>query len=437
MQDRAMQTLYLLSLDPIAETMADRTSYGFRPKRSAADAVTNCFYRLSRQTSAPWILEADIQACFDRFDHIWLLEHIPIDKQVLGKWLKAGYMESGQYFPTNQGSPQGGAISPALANMVLDGLDKKLKDCQSLKGKKVCLVRYADDFIITGASKEILEQTVRPLVEKFLKERGLNLSERKTRTVHIQAGFDFLGQNIRKYGNKLLIKPSKESRENLLKRVKALLKKSRSISSYDLIKKLNPILRGWGYYHNHVVSKRIFSKMDHLIYHQVWKWCVRRHPKKSSEWVRSKYFGSGNNRWAFTGEEKLPTDKISRIELARLAKIKIVRHRMIKGEANPYSYLWKNYFEQRQKKAWAMNPNHKGLMLRIWQKQEGRCPVCQQLIGGERQWDQHHVLPRKDGGTDKLDNLVLLHPTCHKQLHSNKAVADSINTKIEFKEARA
>lgn len=135
MQDRAMQTLYLLSLDPIAETTADRISYGFRPKRSTADAIANCFYRLSRQTSAPWILEADIQACFDRFDHIWLLEHIPIDKQVLGKWLKAGYMESGQYFPTNQGSPQGGAISPALANMVLDGLDKKLKDCQSLKGK--------------------------------------------------------------------------------------------------------------------------------------------------------------------------------------------------------------------------------------------------------------------------------------------------------------
>jgi RNA-directed DNA polymerase len=259
MHDRAMQALYLLGLDPVAETMADQTSYGFRAKRGAADAIASCFHKLAKRDAPQWIMEGDIQACFDCIDHTWLLNHVPMDKQILGKWLKAGYKEKGQHNATYQGTPQGGIISPVLANIALDGMRKELKSCQSLKGKKVHLIRYADDFIITGVSYQIIEQEVFPLVESFLHGRGLSLSREKTKIVHIKKGFVFLGQNVRKYGEKLLIKPSKESCKSLLRQVKATLKKSRNITCYELVIRLNPLLRGWGYYHHHVVSKAVFN----------------------------------------------------------------------------------------------------------------------------------------------------------------------------------
>jgi RNA-directed DNA polymerase len=207
MKDRAMQALYLLALEPIAETAADPNSYGFRPKRSTADALQQCFNTLCRGCSSQWVLEGDIKGCFDHISHEWMLQHVPTDKVVLQKWLTAGYIENRTLFPTQAGTPQGGIISPTLANLTLDGLEKLLSK-HFPKGKwkdgkiwqpKVNLVRYADDFIITGDSKELLEREVRPLVEQFLQERGLVLSADKTRIIHIDEGFDFLGQNLRKY----------------------------------------------------------------------------------------------------------------------------------------------------------------------------------------------------------------------------------------------
>jgi RNA-directed DNA polymerase len=216
MRDRAMQALYLLALDPIAETVADPNSYGFRTHRAPADAIEQCFTALAKTASPQWVLEGDIRACFDEFSHNWLLAHIPMDKGILRKWLKAGYIERDVLHPTEAGTPQGGICSPVIANLALDGLEARLRTAFPRYvwhgGKKSCpkvnFIRLADDFVITGATKELLEDVVKPLVEEFLKERGLQLSREKTVITHIADGFDFLGQHIRKYSGKLLIKPS-------------------------------------------------------------------------------------------------------------------------------------------------------------------------------------------------------------------------------------
>src|SRR5713101_1160933 len=199
MTDRAMQALYLLGLDPIAESQADGHSYGFRRERRCADAMAQTHGLLSHRHGPEWILEGDIKACFDKISHEWLLMHIPMDRQVLGKWLKAGFLEKHAWFATTEGTPQGGIISPVLANWTLDGLQRLLAERfdtpQSRQRKtKVHLVRYADDFIISSTSKVLLAHEVRPLVEHFLQERGLELCHEKTRITHISDGFDFLGQ---------------------------------------------------------------------------------------------------------------------------------------------------------------------------------------------------------------------------------------------------
>ncbi len=254
MRDRAMQALYLLALDPVAETTADPNSYGFRTARSAADAIEACFIALCRNDRAQWILEGDIRSCFDQISHEWLLAHIPMDKTILRKWLKAGYMESYRFHATVDGTPQGGIISPVLANMTLDGLEHLLISHFPKKGRpekraKVNFIRYADDFCVTGNSKELLEQEVKPLVKQFLGERGLQLSAEKTLITHIEQGFDFLGQTIRKYHrgkhSKFFITPSKKSVKAFLRKVRKRIKESRDLTAGELIAELNPMIRGW------------------------------------------------------------------------------------------------------------------------------------------------------------------------------------------------
>jgi len=223
-----MQALYLLALDPIAETTDDPNSYGFRQLRSTADAIEQCFGMLAKAASAKWVLEGDIKSCFDRISHDWILAHVPMDKAILRKWLKAGFLEDGILHPTDEGTPQGGICSPVIANMVLDGLEARLREVfptETTRGgksysAKVNLIRYADDFVITGRSKEQLDTEVKPLVEQFMKERGLELSQEKTVITHIEEGFDFLGQNVRTYNGKMLIKPSKKSILSLLRRLR-------------------------------------------------------------------------------------------------------------------------------------------------------------------------------------------------------------------------
>jgi RNA-directed DNA polymerase len=366
MKDRAMQALYLLALEPVAETLADRNSYGFRPERSTWDAFGQCYIILGAKRMAKWVLDADISGCFDNISHQWLLENIPLDKVILGKWLKSGFVFEKKLFPTEAGTPQGGIISPTLANMTLDGLEEVLekrfgqKHSRKAYKHKVNLVRYADDFVITGSSKQLLENEVKPLVEAFLAERGLSLSAEKTRVVHIDEGFDFLGWNFRKYNGTLLIKPAKKSVKAFLRNIRQEIKGAKTAKQADLISRLNPIIRGWSNYHRQAVAKDIFSRADHEIWKALWRWACRRHPNRSVRWVRKRHFLTlGNRNWVFGAkvkDEKGDT-VVRKLILAKDTPIRKPLHIKIKGEANPFDPRWEAYFAQRSsfniKSRWA------------------------------------------------------------------------------------
>jgi len=268
MADRAMQALYLLGLDPIAESQADGHSYGFRRERRCADAMAQTHNLLCHRDNPEWILEGDIKACFDKISHEWLLAHVPMDQQVLGAWLRAGFLEEQAWFATTDGTPQGGIVSPALANWTLDGLERLLADRfaktpEQRRMNKVHLVRYADDFLITGTSKELLRDQVQPLVAHFLKGRGLELSREKTRITHVEEGFDFLGQNVRRYDNgKVLTKPSSASVKTFLSKIQETIDGSGSLTAGEMIQRLNQQIKGWTMYHRYAASKRTFTYVD-------------------------------------------------------------------------------------------------------------------------------------------------------------------------------
>ena len=355
MRDRAMQALHLLALLPVAETTGDHNSYGFRPERSTADAIDYCFCVLSRKDSASWVLEGDIRGCFDNISHDWMLDHIPTDKEVLKRWLKAGFMENGTLFATEAGTPQGGIISPTLANLTLDGLGRLLRETfrpRKIRGKlfnpKVNFVRYADDFIITGCSKELLEDEVKPLVERFMLDRGLQLSPEKTCITHIEDGFDFLGQNLRKYGGKLLITPSKKNMHAFLEKVRETIRSNRAVSQEYLIRLLNPIIRGWAYYHRHIEAGRAFREVGMVLWHSLWRWAKRRHPNKSSTWIVDRYWHRlGWRKWCFALSSD--PDGSEALRLVDPGQIAIRRYVKVKSDANPFDPQWRSYFETRKK----------------------------------------------------------------------------------------
>ncbi len=366
MTDRSHQAVHKLALDPIAEVRADGNSYGFRLYRSTADAIQQCFVILSRKTSAQWVLEADVRGCFDNISHEWVENNIPMDKKTLHKWLKAGFMENKSFHKTKSGTPQGGVISPTLMNMTLDGLEAEIRSKFPVRRgtvmNKVHYVRYADDFIVTGDSKTVLEEEVKPLIENFLKKRGLELSQEKTKITHINEGFDFLGQNIRKYNGKLLTKPSLKSQKSFRLKVKEVMKTLKAKSQEEVIGKLNPIIRGWGNYHSHIVSKKVFGSMDYYVWKKVWRWALRRHPNKAKRWIYNRYFASeGTRNWIFRACKevvkgkirftKKPCNKQGRIKpypsLINMMDIPIRRHVKIRSNANPYDPQWKRYFKKR------------------------------------------------------------------------------------------
>ena len=352
MMDRAMQALYLLALAPVAETTADKSSYGFRPDRSTADAIGHCFQSLSRKDCATWVLEGDIRGCFDNISHEWMLLHIPVDREVLRKWLKAGFVENRVLFPTEAGTPQGGIISPTLANLTLDGLERLLKGKFPVwhkPGPKVNLIRYADDFIITGSSKELLENEVKPMVEQFMRDRGLQLSPEKTCITPIENGFDFLGQNVRKHDGKLLIKPSRKNTHTFLEKMRQCIHQGGGLSQADLIRQLNPVIRGWANYHRHVVAKETFKKVEWVLWHCLWRWARRRHPGKGSQWIIQRYWHSigGKKVFALDTGERMPNGKTNWLRLVNPVETSVQRHVKIRGEANPFDPRWRAYFQDR------------------------------------------------------------------------------------------
>ena len=329
MKDRAMQALYLLALDPVAETQADPNSYGFRRERCCADAIKQARTVLSNRAGATWVLEGDIKACFDKISHKWLETHIPMDKGILRKWLKAGFMEKHVWHPTEEGTPQGGICSPVLANMTLDGLEARIREIYPKasyisRKVKVNLIRYADDFIITGVSKELLEEEIKPLVEDFLQERGLELSQEKTCITHITNGFDFLGQNIRDYNGKVIVKPSKKNVKTFLAKIREVIKDNAQATAGNLIALLNPKIRGWANYHQYASSKRTFTKVDHAIFEALWRWAKHRHPNKGRRWIKDKYFRSeGSRNWVFYGKQEGRDGKSYRVRLLSASDTRI------------------------------------------------------------------------------------------------------------------
>ena len=355
MKDRAYQALHLLALEPISETLADKGSYGFRQKRSCHDAIERCYIHLSRNDSATWVLEGDIKGCFDHINHHWLMQNIPMDKKILHQWLNAGFIENKQLFPTTEGTPQGGIISPTLANMTLDGLEAAIDKafgitirpdgCRKHNHHKLHFIRYADDFIVTASNREILENKVKPIIEEFLSTRGLQLSQEKTKITHVTEGFDFLGQNIRMYSHgKLLIRPSKSSILSVKQKLKDIVVKHRGSQAAVLIRNLNPVITGWANYHKRVCSKRTFYKLDRIVWRNIWNWARLRHNNLGYRKIASLYFMSiGNRKWQFFGE--FNDAKI--ILLRMFGYFHIKRHRLINGNANPFNSKWDQYFSRR------------------------------------------------------------------------------------------
>jgi RNA-directed DNA polymerase len=310
--------------------------------------------------------------------------------------------------------------------MTLDGLERSLREAFPLvvwrEGRRYCpkvnLIRFADDFVIAGSSKEQLENEVKPLVEQFMRERGLQLSSEKTVITHIEEGFDFLGQNIRKYKmgkqRKLLIKPSKKNVHTFLEKIRNRVKTNKALSAGKLIVKLNPIIRGWALYHQHIVSKETFTTVDDAIHRLIRQWTKRRHPPKSDEWTAKKYFTTiGGDNWVFYGKLEEHTHY-----LTDAAQVPIKRHTKIRGEANPYDPTWEPYFEKRLDVKMVDTYKGKQWLIYLWKEQNGLCPFCHQKITKITGWHSHHILWRSKGGPDTKDNRVLLHPTCHKLVHS-------------------
>jgi RNA-directed DNA polymerase len=348
MYDRAMQSLYALALEPIAEATGDKRSFGFRKFRSTHDACQQVFHYLCREKSPVWVMEGDIKGCFDNISHQWLIDNIPMDESILKQFLKAGYVFERQLFPTEAGTPQGGIISPILANLTLDGIEKILADKyhKTKSGKiykthsakyKVNFCRYADDFIVTAKTEEIAKE-VQELIKDFLKDRGLELSDEKTLITHIDNGFDFLGWNFRKYNGKLLVKPSKKSIDKVTDKISNTIDKGKAWKQGELINALNPIIIGWSNYHRSVVSSKIFNRLDSIIWNMLWHWAKRRHPNRSKQWIANKYWHSSEKRnWVFSEGSK---------RLKLLSDTKIVRHMKLKLDMNPH--LDKDYFVLRK-----------------------------------------------------------------------------------------
>lgn len=427
--DRCVQALYLLALDPIAETTGDSKSYGFRKNRSVQDVQRYIRQCLALGNRARYILDADIKGFFDNISHEWILKNIPMNKKILKVWLNCGFITNSQLSATIAGVPQGGIISPTIANMVLDGIEEKIEktikkiEKERRKEKlKICpkinYVRYADDFIITAERKEYFK-TILDDLNSFFLERGIELNKEKTRIFHIRKGFDFLGFNFRKYKTTtrsnneiLLIKPSKTSIINIRNKARLILKKE--IDPIALISKLNPVLRGWANYYKYTNAKRIFTQIDNYIFEWLIRWIRKVEGNKHFIAKCKKYFTKvGNRSYVF----KLNRDNKS-YTLFRLETTEIKTHVIVR-DLNPYLKENETYFKDRATKMWmaSLSP----LVMKLLKKQLNICPVCETgLSTEEEQLEVHHIQPREFKGTNEIKNLLLLHKTCHKNVTNCK-----------------
>jgi RNA-directed DNA polymerase len=422
--DRCLQAMVKNALEPAWEAKFEGTSYGFRPGRSCHDAIEK-IYRLARPNKTKkWILDADIRGAFDNISHDYLLKAIgpAPGRELIKQWLKAGYVEQEMFHATERGTPQGGVVSPLLANIALHGMEEaigvKYDDEDHIRGARA-LVRYADDFVCFCESREDAEQVQKILVE-WLKERGLSLSEEKTRIVHLTEGFDFLGFNIRHYpapqtsrtGWKLLIKPSKESVKEVREKCKDQWNRSKGGNVQSAMTKLNPIIRGWANYFRTAVAKAIFNKLDSWMFYKADRYTRFTHPKKSKDWRRRKYWGQlhldRSDSWVFG-------DKRTGSYLLKFSWFPIERHTLVKGRSSPDDPRLKDYWAKRQA---AKAKDLTFSKQKLAKRQKGRCPECGESLFNEEELQVHHLLARSLGGKNSYSNLVLVHLFCHQQIHA-------------------
>jgi RNA-directed DNA polymerase len=421
-RDRIEQTIIKESLEPEWEAVFEPNSYGFRCGRSCQDAIGQNFIRLNSYAGHTWVLEADIKGFFDKIAHESILEQLGSfpKRNLIKGWLKAGFIFEGKFNPTEMGTPQGGVISPLLANIGLHGLENYIKSTNP----KLGVVRYADDFVVTAKDRGSLE-IAQDQIKQWLSTRGLELSAEKTLITSMDEGFDFLGFNHRHYNGKLLIKASKKKVLNFCKRIGTEIKAVNGVEQEVVIKKLNPILRGFANYYKGVVSKETFSYISHRVWQYLWRWAKRRHPNKNTKWVQKRYFKTINgNKWTFCASTADRQGNHQDLILYPIAYTPIERHVKVKGNASPDDPSLSEYWEKRHQKYgksyWERNSRN----YKIAQNQNWKCPICRQPLFNGEELDTHHIIPVAQGGDNSIENLLHLHRACHKQEHSkSKSIA--------------
>ncbi len=431
MNDRALQALVKLALEPEWEARFEPNSYGFRPGRSCHDAIEAIFTGIHLKPK--FVLDADIAKCFDRINHEALLNKLntfPTIRRQIRAWLKAGVMDEMQYFDTSEGTPQGGVISPLLANVALHGMEERIKQyaetlpirerSKTQKRSSLNVIRYADDFVILHEDITVV-QRCREIISDWLKGMGLELKPSKTRIAHTlnqyeqeKPGFDFLGFKIQQFptgkyqskqGFKTIITPSLEKQKVHYERIAKEIEAHKSAPQAALIKRLNPIIRGWANYYSTAISSEAYRDMDDLTYQKLRAWAKRRHPGKSGAWIAKKYWQSidGDN-WVFaTRKEGKPT-----LRLLDHAQTSIVRHIKVKGESSPYDGNLV-YWSTRMGK----NPEMPSKVAKLLKKQKGKCTHCDLYFRDEDVMEVDHRIPKSQGGKDSYDNRDLLHRHCH------------------------
>jgi RNA-directed DNA polymerase len=411
------------ALEPYWEAKFEGTSYGFRPGRSTHDAIARVYTIARPHCKKKWVVDADIKGAYDNIDHEFLLKTMGSfpGKELITQWLKAGYMERGRIHRTETGVPQGGVISPLLFNIALHGVESVLGmryDNWGRNQSKHAIVRYADDMVAFCESKEDAEEVMQ-ILKNWLRERGLELSPGKTKIRHLSDGFDFLGFNIRQYksqhtrtGWKLLIKPSKESVQKLRDKLRKTWYSLKGQNVSAIVRKLNPVIRGWSNYYRIGVAFETFSKLDNWMFRREVRYVNHTHPKKAKYWKKARYWGklipNRQDKWVFG-------DKQKGVCLLRFTWFNIERHVLVKGSASPDDPNLREYWQKRNAtKAKDLTPSKK----RMAREQVGICPVCGESLFNDEELQVHHKKPIKEGGKDAYSNLQLLHLYCHQQIHS-------------------
>ena len=430
--DRCVQAIVKNALEPFWEAKFEDSSYGFRPGRSCHDAIAR-IYTLARPTSnRQWVLDADLKGAFDNIDHeklMTLIGNFPA-RELIHQWLKTGYLDESIFHDTTAGTPQGGIISPLLANIAFHGMEEALRikyklikserQQSTLHPNSLGLVRYADDFVVFGKTQQAVE-SAREELRQFFSERGLTFSQEKTRITNLGEGFDFLGFTHRHYkvttsntGHKLLIKPSKESVLKFRKKLKQTFRQMHGHSVETLIMKVNPILRGWANYFRIGVASETFNDLDHYLFKLQGRWMKRQHPHKNWKWRSKKYYGkhdpNSDSQYVFGTSRQC--------RMVRLSTFPIRRHVMVKRFAAWDDPQLENYWNERAKKK--VQQELTPFQQQIAAQQQWKCPVCNEPLTNEEELHQHHVTPRAKGGMNRPDNLQVVHYYCHKAIHGNQ-----------------